>query len=172
MSNAESQYQKGDWIVHTRCGVGQVKGIDQKELEGKERTYLKVEAFRCEYWLPVEKTDVDYIRPVSSSSTLRRALRAIRSHPDELEDDHRRRVKQISEIWSDGTMMKLARLIRDLHGRQKTAKLSFAEEETLEKVKRRFIDEWIVIQDIERKAAEEKLEKALETSLSKVVIAE
>jgi RNA polymerase-interacting CarD/CdnL/TRCF family regulator len=170
MNSSDSQYQKGDWIVHTRCGVGQVMGIDRKALEGKERAYLKVEAFRCEYWLPVDKTDEDYIRPLSSISTLKRALSIMRMKPGELEEDHRKRLKQISEIWSDGSLVKLACLIRDLNGRQKTIKLSFAEEETLEKMKRRFVDEWIVIEDIDRKAAEEKMEKALENRLSKIIV--
>ena len=35
MSSQLELLDKGDWIVHARYGVGQVKGIEKKELEGE-----------------------------------------------------------------------------------------------------------------------------------------
>jgi RNA polymerase-interacting CarD/CdnL/TRCF family regulator len=34
-------FSKGEWIVHARYGVGQVKGIEKKELEGEQKLFLK-----------------------------------------------------------------------------------------------------------------------------------
>ena len=77
-------YEKGEWIVHVRNGVGQVKGRDLKTLDGKKKVYLRVETFEAEYWLPVGNQDVTYIRPISSEKQLKNAFNVFYETPETL----------------------------------------------------------------------------------------
>jgi RNA polymerase-interacting CarD/CdnL/TRCF family regulator len=43
MNIQPATYSKGDWIVHAYYGVGQVKGIEKKELEGEKKLFFKVD---------------------------------------------------------------------------------------------------------------------------------
>jgi len=45
MSIQGSSYTKGDWIVHARYGVGQVKGMEKKLIEGEKKLFYKVKTF-------------------------------------------------------------------------------------------------------------------------------
>ena len=58
-------------------------------------------------------------------------------------------------------------MIRDLHGKQQDSKLNFSEEDALLKMKKQLLNEWSIVEDVDRKVLEEKLEKALETSIEK-----
>ena len=60
-------FSKGQWIVHHYYGVGQVKGIEKKVLDGQEWSYYKVKTRNSQYWIPVQSEDNSRLRPLSSS---------------------------------------------------------------------------------------------------------
>jgi len=161
-------YSTGDWIVHARYGVGQVKGIEKKVLDGEKKLFFKVKTFDGVYWLSVVRTDVEYIRPITSEHQIRRALTTIRKPPEELPKDHNMRNKVIIEALKDPSLYAKARMIRDLNGKQQGSKLNFTEEDAFLKMKKQLLNEWSVVENLDHGILEEKLEKALETSVEKI----
>jgi len=161
MGVQQSTYTKGDWIVHAHYGVGQVKELEKKELEGKNRIFHRVKTFDGEYWLSVSGTDVEYIRPIASEYQIRRALTMVRKTPEELPESHTQRGKVIHEAIKDPSLYTKACMIRDLNRRDKESKLNYSEENTLLKLKKQFLDEWSVIKNMDREILEEKLDEAL-----------
>ena len=162
-------YTKGDWIVHAHYGVGQVKGIERKILEGENKFFFHVKTFEGEYWLSVVQTDVEYIRPITSEGQIKRALTLIRKPPEELPKDHNKRTKIIVDALKDSSLNVKARMIRDLNGKQQESRLNFTEEDAFLKMKRQLLNEWSVVKiDEDRTILEEKLDKALQISLEKV----
>jgi RNA polymerase-interacting CarD/CdnL/TRCF family regulator len=162
-----SLYTKGDWIVHARYGVGQVKGMEKKLVEGEKKLYYKVKTFNGAYWLSVMRADAEYIRPVTSEYKIRRALTRIRKPPKPLPENHIQRNRAISEALKNNSLYPKAHMIRDLHGKQVESRLNFKEEDALLKLKEQFVNEWSVISNKERAELEDKLEKALATSLER-----
>jgi len=154
-------YTKGDWIVHAHYGVGQVRELERKELEGEKRIFHRVETFDGEYWLSVSGANVEYIRPIASEYQINRALTMVRKTPERLPEGYLQRSKMINEAIKDSSLYTKARMIRDLNGREKESKLNFTEEDTLLKMKKQFLDEWSVIKKVNREILEEKLDKAL-----------
>ena len=164
MSMQQSTYERGDWIVHARYGVGQVREMEKKELDGTKKEFFRVRTFDSEYWLSVSRTDVEYIRPVTSEYKINKALRMIRKEPKKLPDNHTERSKVINEAINDPSLYAKARMIRDLKGKEQESKLNFTEEDALIKMRKQFLDEWSVIKDVDREVLEEKLDEALNTS--------
>jgi len=161
-------FSKGDWIVHARYGVGQVKGLEKKELEGEKRLFFKVKTFDGIYWLSAVRTDAEYIRPITSEYQMKRALTIIRRPPKELPENHTQRIKLITETLRDPSLYPKARMIRDLNGKHHETKLNFTEEDAFLVLKRQLLNEWSVVQDADPKVLEEKLDKALDTSIDKI----
>ena len=163
-------YSKGDWIVHAHYGVGQVKGIEKKVLDGENKLFFKVKTFDGVYWLSVVRTDVEYIRPITSEHQIKRALTIIRKPPEKLPENHTHRNKAISDALNDPSLYAKARMIRDLNGKQQISKLNFTEEDAFLKMKKQLINEWSVVENIDHETLEEKLEKALEISAGKKTV--
>lgn len=159
---SEEMYTRGDWIVHARYGVGQVKGKDKKTLEGKNRTFLRVKTFGGEYFLPIKKWDVSHIRRLSSEYKINKALSIIREAAEELSNDYRTRSKQISEAISDISIYSKAEIIRDLYARKRSGKLNTGEADLLEKIIDQFLNEWSIVTEQEKSALREKLIVALQ----------
>ena len=168
MSVQQNTYSKGDWIVHAHYGVGQVRGIEKKELDGEKKVFFRVKTFDGVYWLSVVRTDVDYIRPITSEYQIRRALTMIRKPPKKLPENHTKRNKLIVEAVRDPSLYSKARMIRDLNGKQQESKLNFTEEDAFLKMKKQLLNEWSIVKEMDRDVLEEKLEKALETSIGKL----
>jgi RNA polymerase-interacting CarD/CdnL/TRCF family regulator len=165
----EDGYKKGDWIVHAYYGVGQIKGVDRKAIEGVKKKYYRVKTKAMTYWLPVNNSDVEHIRPVASKNLFTRSLKIIRKKPRKMAKDYRVREKEISEALAACSLKALARLIRDLYGRRVTkGKMNMRDVEILENAKNHFINEYVVVKDSDPLEAREILETALAHSVSLV----
>ena len=161
-------FSKGDWIVHSRYGVGQVKGIEKKELDGEKKLFFRVKTFEGVYWLSIFKTDVEYIRPITSEHQIKRALTIIRKAPEKLPENHTLRNKAIIEAIHDSSLYHKARMIRDLNAKQQGSRLNFTEEDAFLKMRKQLLNEWSVVTGADPETLEMKLEKALQASLEKV----
>jgi RNA polymerase-interacting CarD/CdnL/TRCF family regulator len=168
MNIQPATFSKGDWIVHARYGVGQVKGIERKELEGEKKLFFKVKTFDGVYWLSAVRKDAEHIRPITSEHQIKRALTIIRRPPKELPENHTLRHKLVIETLKDPSLYPKVRMIRDLNGKQHETKLNFTEEDAFLMLKKQLLNEWSVIQNTDRSILEEKLDKALDTSIDKI----
>lgn len=162
------EYQKGDWIVHAYYGVGQIKGVDKRAIDGVKKKYYRVETKNMTYWLPVENSDVEHIRPVASKNLFTRSLKIIRKKPHSMAQDYRVREREISEAFAACSLKSLAKLIRDLYGRRARGKMSMREEDILEQAKTHFINEYAVAVDTDLENAQNILENALVQSTSSI----
>jgi RNA polymerase-interacting CarD/CdnL/TRCF family regulator len=165
---SEEMYVRGDWIVHAHYGVGQVKGKDNKILDGEKTTFLRVKTFTSEYYLPIKSWDVSHIRPLSSEYQIKKALSILRKPAEPLSKDHKQRSKQISEAASDISIYSKAEIIRDLYGRRRAGNLNLSETELLEKIINHFLNEWSIVANQEKTTLKEKLDRALQTSYEKL----
>lgn len=156
------RFNIGDWIIHYYHGVGQVKDIVEKGLEGNEKTFYKVTTKDIDYWIPIEDEDSDHIEPIRTEQDFEEALKVLASKPEPIANHHKSRKKKIHDRWLDGDLLSRAKLLRDLNGRLKLIKLSFSEKEVLGKVRRYFINEWLIVDsNLTRKKAKKKIRKAL-----------
>ena len=158
MSSKSSSFTKGDWIVHTFYGVGQIKSIEKKKIGDDQNKYFKVEAKNSTFFVPVDNIDTDRIRPVASKYMLKKAISTLKEKPQQLETDHTQRKRQISEMLNDPSLVTNATLVRDLRARRDEFGLNDHEENTLDKMTKRLIREWAITQEIEPEQAMEKFE--------------
>ncbi len=168
---AENMYvfENGDWIVHQYYGVGQVTGIDKKQLEGQTKKYLKVNTANSVYWLPVHANS-ERVRPVSSPHTFRNVLGVIRKAPKEIHENYKQRQKMISARLAEGTLISVARLIRDLAGRSKRKDLNMSERDLFEKLKKQFCHEMAISTFREEIEVDQLINEALRNSTAKMEI--
>ena len=68
------------------------------------------------------------------------------------------RNKVIIEALKDPSLYAKARMIRDLNGKQQESRLNFTEEDAFLKMKKQLLNEWSVVENLDREILEEKLE--------------
>ena len=161
MSRKTASLGKGDWIVHTYYGVGQIKGVQTKQIEGTKTRYYEVEAKNSMFYVPVKNIDNERVRPIASHYMVRKAKKLLQETPTPMPPDHNLRKRQITDRLSDCSLAETARLIRDLTGRKTEIGLNDHEEKILEKLTERLVLEWSLAQNIDLEKAYQQFEKIL-----------
>lgn len=168
MKDNELPYSVGDWIVHHFYGVGQVKKVEKKRLNKTKALYYKVEAKDSVYWVPVEKSDSKRIRPVTSKTRLKKALRLLKKAPDEMDPNHKKRESRINEIKTEGRLSSICQIVRDLSAKERQKPLSTREKHALETFKDLLLREWSVCVGISIDDARHELQDSLQESWMKI----
>jgi len=169
----EKRFEIGDWIVHYYYGIGRVKDIVDKGLDENRNTFYKVSTKEIDYWIPMDHEDIDHIEPIRSKENFESALKILSEIPQPIGNRYKTRKKRIHERWLDGRLENRAELIRDLHGRLKLEKFSFSEKTMFEKVKRYYIDEWIIAdKSLKRKDAQKQMRMALIKGVKKAKLSQ
>jgi RNA polymerase-interacting CarD/CdnL/TRCF family regulator len=158
---------KGDWIVHSSYGIGQIIGKVKIKLSGERKTYFSIKIKDGRYWLSKDKTNEKYIRPLASLKQMIQALTLIQKLPAKLPKDYQENKTNILDIVGDGSLYSNARLIRDLHAKKLTSKLSKDERSWLKKLKNQLVYECSLVSGENKRTVERRLRKALKLSTTK-----
>ena len=161
MSDEVLEFAEDDWIVHQNYGIGQIKGIETREIAGKKNSYYKVVAHDSTYYVPLDESGSDRVRPVTSTSNMRRIIRTLQKPSKEFSDDYKERKREIRERLDEGSLISKARMVRDLAAWRKAHRLNTTEEEILDQLTERLVMEWSVCMEIEINEVRGKLRSLL-----------
>ena len=157
-----NSFSKGNWIVHCNYGIGQIKKIEKKRLDGQTKRFFKVQTNESTYWLPVDRTDYERVRHIGSKREIRHAIKVLKNPPLKIKNDPKVRKAWIEEISSENSITSLATIVRQLHAWQKKKKLNASDQEILERNQKLFLQEWSLIKEISVVEARSKLLSILE----------
>jgi RNA polymerase-interacting CarD/CdnL/TRCF family regulator len=169
MADNAGKFSKGDWIVHLHYGVGQITGIEKKQIGDEKTAYYRAQTENSTFWVPVNELDDTRVRQIASKYRIRKAIKILKDTPEALSDDHNERKRQINEVMGEISLESGARLVRDLSARQASNKLNPSEEKALDQFSQNFILEWSVSMDSEIEKTREKFQELISEIHQKAV---
>jgi RNA polymerase-interacting CarD/CdnL/TRCF family regulator len=144
--NASHIYAEGDWLAHSDYGIGQIKGIEVKDISGASVDYFRIQTTDSTIWVPVNRMDSEKIRPLSTLEEFRLVIAILQRPPREMSTDHQVRKTRIQRVQLQNMPEDIARLIRDLRARQRDmGKYNLNENDAVRILRQRLVDEWSVI---------------------------
>jgi len=164
MTKTTLELSEGDWIVHCRYGLGQIMGMDSKNLLGDRKAFYVVKTDAMTYWLPVSESGTKRIRPVASKETFEAALAVAAAEPRALEENFRRRLAYIQEQIQAASLLTKAALLRDMHARDVQKDIHINERKILETLKQQFVNERVAACGVDAEQAWTELRQALKKS--------
>lgn len=167
MSGKTASFGKGDWIVHTYYGVGQIKNIETKIIDDQKTKYYRVETDNSTFFVPVDNVDSERIRSIASQYMLRKVKKILKAPPSDLPEDHNERKRFISECISDCSFDRTAELVRDLFARKSEHGLNDHETKIFDKLSTRLVTEWSITQGIDIEKATDQFDDALQEAIAK-----
>lgn len=161
-------YEIGDQIVHSYYGVGMITGIVERNLGEKVIRYYRVETKNSTYYLPVEKAWNSRVRPLISEDILQEVKQTLQTNPRIMDEDYKIRRKRIKEVRSSGSIIPMAKIIRDMNFRQATHKLTDAEARELNQFEEKIAQEWAACEEIGIYEALECMQSMLLTGIGEL----
>ncbi len=167
---ANLSYSIDDWVVHSFYGVGQIRRIETRPIQGESKQCFKVNTKDSTYWFPVTENENPRIRPVASEDIIHRVIKNLRRKASTMDTDRKYWKSRIDEVRSNADMLSTSNLYRDLSSQRVIRKLNQTEDDALAYFEERLLREWATIVDEEIAKLRIQLHSYIETSKAKVVV--
>lgn len=135
-------YSTGDWVVHSYYGVGQIRRIEVKPIHGEETKCFKVRTKDSTYWFPTSDQDNPRIRPVATKEIIEKVVKNLKRKSSILDTDRKYWKTRIEDVQTNGDLLEISKLVRDLSAQQVLRDLNQTEEKALEHFKEQILREW------------------------------
>ena len=163
-------YSVDDWVVHTQYGVGQIERIEVKPIHGENTLCFKVKTNDCTYWFDTHDIDNPRIRSVASKDVITKIIKNLRSKSSRLDTDRKLWKQRIDEVQSNGDLISISIIIRDLSTQQVLRQLNQTEEDALDYFKDRLLREWASITKEEMDQLRSSIHVYIQESQSKIKV--
>lgn len=156
-------YSEEEWIVHARYGIGQIKGVDVKNISGEESRYYRIATTDSTFWIPVDQMNSDVLRPLSTLEEIEQAIVTLQKPPEEMSPNFQIRQNRIQNTQMRNTPRAMAGLIRDLRAyRRDKGVLNSTERSAFRTLKQRLIQEWAIVTGARTENVETKLNNMID----------
>ncbi len=153
---AES-FQVGDMAVHPAHGVGEVTGIEKRDLGGSMNLFyvLRILESGLKVMIPVTSTAHVGLRRVMSKNEADKVLGILRAHEVAVDvQPWNRRFRAYTEMLKSGSPYEIAKVLRDMYRLKFDKDLSFGERRLLDQAKSLLVNELALAKQIKQVAME------------------
>jgi RNA polymerase-interacting CarD/CdnL/TRCF family regulator len=161
MTTDTPTFSTGDWLIHRTYGVGQVVDLEEKRLHRQVRQFYKVRTNDSTFWLPLEKPINSRVEPLPSKKELKKAISIFKKSPEVMGKNANERKDRINRVQTEGSLIAIAKLIRDLTHLASVKNLTATEQRALKALTDRFTNVWSVCRDINVEKAGQQLNQIL-----------
>ena len=156
-------FKVGEYVVYPAHGVGKLTGCESHTIAGNQLDLLVIncEKDKMVLRLPKEKAENAGLRALSTKIEMDEALKmlSIRTKPRRVMWS--RRAQEYETKINSGMPGSIAEVIRDLYRRSNDNEQSYSERQIYQAAVERFIRELSAVEDLDEKAAIEKMEISL-----------
>ncbi len=164
----EAHFSVGEWVVHDHYGVGQIKKTEVMPLHGEQTECFRVQVRDGDFWFPTNSAENPRIRPVASQEIITKVIKILRRKPGHIEEDKVYWKNQIQAVSSDGDLLSISKLIRDLSAQQSRKRLNDSQVRALTNFKERLLLEWAAITGTEINKIRPEFNSYIQESDSKI----
>lgn len=132
-------------------------GIETRRIGELENTYCKMQSDASTFWIPIDKLNDEWLRPVASATEIHGALAILASHPQVMDANPNTRRLVLKNVSLHAEPSETAELLRDLWAFKREKKhIAQHEEKALRLLTSCFIAEWSVCLELDIEEVEQR----------------
>ena len=134
--------QIGDPVVHWTYGLGQVVGLEERELSGQKALYYVVKVRDMTVWVPADDNLEKRLRRPTPATGFEQLFAILSGSGEPLPEDRQERKLRLVEQLRDGRAESLCRVIRDLFAFRRGKSLNENDQLLLKRAQNALLGEW------------------------------
>lgn len=153
-------FKIGEKVVYPGHGVGIIEGLQSRSVSGIERKFYMLRILESDMtiMIPAENVAAVGLRPVISKDMVSKVYRVLRTKKVDVDQQTwNRRYREYTEKIKTGSVIEIAKVLRDLFVLKADKELSFGERKMLDTARNLLVKEL----SIARSHSEEKIMKEL-----------
>lgn len=168
------EYQVGDTLVYPHHGAATIEEVLTRKVDGEEKIFLvlKVNQGDLVIQVPVENLDIVGVRDVVDEEGVEEVLDVLRMVEVEEPANWSRRFKANQEKISNGDILRVSEVVRDLSRRDASRGLSAGEKRMLSKARQILTSELALAREVTEEESSDYLDGVLQEGMDLVAAAE
>ena len=155
-------FKVGEYVVHAAHGVGQIRGLEEKQFPGSAlQWYYVVATPKSTVWAPVTLPSAAGLRALTPKSELKRYRAILKSAPTTLKAERHQRQMELNERLKDGSFAALCEVVRDLTAISWRKALGESDNLILRRARESLSYEWSVASGLSLAEASQEIEALL-----------
>lgn len=137
-------FRTGEKVVYPGHGVGLIEGIQAKSISGVQRRFYMLRILESEMtiMIPTENVATVGLRPIISKDMVSKVYRILRTKKVEVDQQTwNRRYREYTERIKTGSVIEIAKVLRDLFVLKADKELSFGERKMLDTARNLLVKE-------------------------------
>ncbi|MEM7346002.1 MAG: CarD family transcriptional regulator [Chloroflexota bacterium] len=160
------QFEIGDVVIHPAYGVSHIIAIGEKQFPGMDTClYYEIALPKSTIWIPVDAQEAIGIRFATTQTELDQYRALLKSPPTPLKNNQPLlRHTELAKRLRQGSFAVMCEAVRDLTAFNSQKPLGVTIKSMLQKTRERLCQEWAIAADISVDAANEEIDRLLQTS--------
>ena len=155
-------YKVKDYVIYPKHGIGQITSVDKLTIAGIEASVYKIEITKDKLNLTIPTNQQQYLRPLSSSNQVNKALTILKGKAKIKRTMWSRRAAEYEQKINSGDIYQIAEVVRDLNkNTDMPVDQSYSERQLFEKAYDRLLGEVSIVLNISETDGKIKLNKSL-----------
>ncbi len=137
-------FRTGEKVVYPGHGVGLIEGIQARSISGVQRRFYMLRILESEMtiMIPTENVATVGLRPIISKDMVSKVYRILRTKKVEVDQQTwNRRYREYTERIKTGSVIEIAKVLRDLFVLKADKELSFGERKMLDTARNLLVKE-------------------------------
>lgn len=137
-------FRTGEKVVYPGHGVGLIEGLQSKSVSGVQRKFYMLRILESEMtiMIPTENVTTVGLRPIISKDMVSKVYRILRTKKVEVDQQTwNRRYREYTERIKTGSVIEIAKVLRDLFVLKADKELSFGERKMLDTARNLLVKE-------------------------------
>jgi len=155
------RFHVGDRVVHWSHGLGEVVGVEERDLTGEKKTYYVVKIQELSVWVPNDEYLAKRLRAPTGRAAFDQLFAILGGQAHSLPEDRHERKVQLRKKLEGGSAEDTCRVIRDLTSFEKKRPLNLDDQGVLRRAEAALRDEWVYALSVAPADAQAELRRLL-----------
>lgn len=157
-------FQPGDNVVYATHGVGIVRGIGERTIQGETREVIEIELASRDMnvVVPLEQALATGLRPIVKRKQAKAVLDILADEPEKITGTWSQRLAKCQARLKTGDPMELAATVRDMTALDRSGRISYNEHSLLGATRANLVEELSVVFNEHRSVTDGRVESVLD----------
>jgi RNA polymerase-interacting CarD/CdnL/TRCF family regulator len=155
------KFHEGDTVMHWTHGLGQVVGLEERDMFGSKNLYYAVQVRDLTVWVPSDDELQHRLRAPTAKSGFDELFAILADPGEPFPDDRHARRTLLLEYLGDGSTQSLCRIISGLHAYRRIRPLNESDRSVLKQARNALLGEWEYVLAMTPAQAEHALQEQL-----------
>lgn len=156
-------FQPGDTVVYATHGVGVVRGIGERTVQGEPREVIEIDLASRDMnvVVPLEQALATGLRPTMKRNEAKAVLDILAEPPEKITGTWSQRLAKCQARLKTGDALELAATVRDMTALDQSGRISYNEHSLLGAIRANLVEELSVVFNEHRAVTDGRVDSAL-----------